>query len=334
MSTGITFIENHESLIGELKLGDKSWNSNFVGVEHTLCIFAQRPRDKGPVITKKEADDFCQNSMSKWYKQTSFGQYNMICRYHELVFPETHAEFAKKKNNKWDRFKELYPVQYPDYENYCDNVLHIYHEAEGFRIASAIGGRPLYQINGKRWFDHNVNAHEGAHTLGLGHSNSYETKSGSEMGRGGDIKAYGDRYSVMGSSSSIPFRSDYIARAKYYFKWLQKSQNQHIRSATTVDISASDNFGVKPSGLVTATYDFGTGTHEYNNQAPADKKIQYMFEYRNQLKSEDFGERNGDDKGCVQVHLVQDIDQDGSPNFFYKRKTNTIQFCRRGDKDC
>eukprot|EP00121_Abeoforma_whisleri_P011895 Awhi_evm1s10977 len=333
----IYYIQGHEelSVSGNALNNRRSWPvRNMVG-DHTLCQFVQKSKGRNAEMSQREAQSFCENSVAPYFKQTSFGKYNVRCETRVIEFSSSFEEFQKTTSNFQlrkvrEEFRKLIPDVFPDYMSKCDNDAYLMHKASVGWAGVAFLGMPSMLVNGKGAMTHMVYHHEYGHNMGFGHASDIQREENDKNlddmpTKFRSIVTYGDRHSMMGNNGRFGTRLDFSARSKYYNNWLPASANKKVSGSETLILQASDpKSGRQPSGTVSVTYPFGTGAHAYNSIASDNEQIEYMFEYRSQFTSE---EVRGREKGCVTVRLVRSMDQVREANFRISTLGNTLRHC-------
>eukprot|EP00121_Abeoforma_whisleri_P000874 Awhi_evm1s775 len=338
-SNCIYYIQSHEELgVSVSSIAGGDWpRGNMVG-NHVLCQFVQKAQGRSEEMSQKDAQDFCEKQMAPFFKQSSYGKYNIRCETRIVAFPYSFEEFEIKTNNFGlssieKEFEKFIPSVFQDHKSQCDNQMFLIHKAPRHVGWAGVGfvGWPTYAINGKTDMRHVVVFHEYGHNLGLRHASDIERNSRDRSNINtmptnfNQIVTYGDRHSMMGNNIGFGATIDFAARTKYFNNWLPASANRKVEGGATVTLQASDPVGgTQPTGIVTATYPFGTGSHTYNSAAPVNEQIEYMFEYRSQFSAQQV---RGTEKGCVTVRLVRSMDQVKEANFRINPTGKTFRHC-------
>eukprot|EP00121_Abeoforma_whisleri_P013241 Awhi_evm1s12211 len=74
-------------------ISDLTVESNMAGDSRVLCQLVQKTSDREEEMSLTDAQDLCENQIAPFFKQSSYGKYNILCETRIVEFSYSFKDF-------------------------------------------------------------------------------------------------------------------------------------------------------------------------------------------------------------------------------------------------
>ncbi|MGZ0654847.1 PKD domain-containing protein [Coraliomargarita sp. W4R72] len=222
---------NYEDIRESAQIAANAWTETPKSV---LVLNLVYPDDTTPIATQVEWQDVM-SQVSDWLSNNAYGKTNLVVTVPPHVFtlpsPKTNYQASDNYYAVMTEAKALALAAGYASDNYDITVVAFPHTFSGWSGRASVGGS-LHWLNGSRSVG--TIAHEFGHNYGLWHASSWDVNDGSIMPGSGAPndedsrhQEYGDLYSVMGYSGSLP-KGNFSPHGLSNLNWMTASKIETV----------------------------------------------------------------------------------------------------------